>query len=171
MTPDQLAKSGSEHGEQRALFAWAVVAGQFGFNVAWDWASGMGIEAAKSSRVNDMRPVPELRRMFAIPNGGFRDKITAGKLKAEGVKKGVPDIFLPVTIMPAYAGLFIELKRQASDTLTAGGAKRRAGSTSNEQDDWTVILRDAGYGVVVAFGWREAANQIQSYIETARQNG
>ena len=167
MTPDELADSGTEHGEQRALFAWAVVAGQFGFGVAWDWANGMGIEAAKSSRTN-YRPVPELRRMFAIPNGGFRDKITAAKLKAEGVKKGVPDIFLPVTIAPAYAGLFIELKRQASDVRTAGGAKRRAGTTSGEQDDWSVILRDACYGVVVSFGWRQAAEQIESYIRASR---
>jgi hypothetical protein len=168
MTPDQLAKSGTEHGEQRALFAWAVVAARWGFAVANDERSYQPGALSQMSPGGNPLAVPELRRMFAIPNGGFRDKITAAKLKAEGVKKGVPDIFLPVTILPAYAGLFIELKRQASDVRTAGGAKRRAGSTSNEQDDWTVVLRDAGYGVVVAVGWREAANQIQSYIEASR---
>ena len=35
-----------------------------------------------------------VRRMFffAVPNGGHRRKATAGKLKAEGVKAGVPDL-------------------------------------------------------------------------------
>lgn len=31
--------------------------------------------------------------MFAIPNGGARDKVTAKLLKDEGVKAGAPDIF------------------------------------------------------------------------------
>ena len=36
----------------------------------------------------------DLRKVcyFAIPNGGKRNIITASKLKAEGVKKGVPDL-------------------------------------------------------------------------------
>lgn len=39
---------------------------------------------------------PELELLHHIPNGGKRDKKTAEKLKAEGVKAGVPDICLPV---------------------------------------------------------------------------
>ena len=38
---------------------------------------------------------PELALLFAIPNGGARDPITGAMLKAEGVKRGVPDLFLP----------------------------------------------------------------------------
>lgn len=34
---------------------------------------------------------PELRWLFAVPNGGHRNKVAASKLKAEGVKPGVPD--------------------------------------------------------------------------------
>lgn len=162
MTPDQLAKSGTEHGEQRALFQWAKMAEVYGFQAAWN------DEAYTGSTVPHIRnPVSELRRMFAIPNGGLRDKITASKLKTEGVKKGVPDIFLPLP-MPGYAGLFIELKRVASETRTAGGAKRRAGSASTEQEDWATALRHVGYGVTIAVGWREAAQQIQSYVEAVR---
>ena len=39
---------------------------------------------------------PELRLMFHVPNGGGRSKAEAGRFKMEGVKAGVPDIFLPV---------------------------------------------------------------------------
>lgn len=174
MTPDQLAKSGTEHGEQRALFQWCNVAIQFGFNVAWDWASGMGIEAAKSSRLNDMRPAEELRWLFAVPNGGLRDKITAAKLRHEGVKPGVPDLFLPLPFdnrNGKWAGLFIEMKR---DEKTEAGVrkatriKQRAGSTSDVQDEWIGHLRHVGYAVGVAFNWRDAAKQIQSYVEQSR---
>ena len=53
--------------------------------------------------------------IFAIPNGGVRNKITARKLKAEGVLAGVADIMIPI---PKYsrdnrldsAGLFLEMK-------------------------------------------------------------
>lgn len=52
---------------------------------------------------------PELEYMFHIPNGGVRNKATGGKLKAAGVKAGVPDICLPLPCK-RYAGLYIELK-------------------------------------------------------------
>ena len=61
--------TGSEHEEQVALFEWA------------EW---------------NKRQYPELELMFAIPNGGQRHVVVAKKLKDEGVKAGVPDIFLPV---------------------------------------------------------------------------
>jgi len=54
--------------------------------------------------------------LFAIPNGGRRDKTTASKLKAEGVVAGVADLFLSV---PKYKGeqcishgLYIEMKTE-----------------------------------------------------------
>jgi hypothetical protein len=154
LTPDQLARSKSEHAEQRALFAWANMAANFGFVAANDDRSySVKGHAASLSGAR----VEALDRLFAIPNGGPRDKITAGKLKAEGVKKGVPDVLLPLPI-GRWAGLFIELKRMKTDT-------QRAGTTSDDQDDWTGYLRGVGYGVAVAFGWREAAKQLQSYIE------
>ena len=33
--------------------------------------------------------------IFAIPNGGKRDIVTAKKLQMEGVTPGVPDLFIP----------------------------------------------------------------------------
>jgi hypothetical protein len=70
MDPDSYARNTKyEHGHQTALF---MKASQFATRY------------------------PELRLMFAIPNGGSRDKREAANLKAEGVKSGVPDVFLPV---------------------------------------------------------------------------
>lgn len=167
MTPDQLAKSGTEHGEQRALFAWLNVAQRHGFDTAWRWAETGDMRVFETSpyAVTGVEQHPELRRCFAVPNGGERDKITAAKLKHEGVKKGVPDVFLPVTCAK-YAGLFIEMKRSA-DKAT----KRRAGVTSGEQDDWISYLRSANYACSVCFDWRSAARDIQSYIELAKGPG
>ena len=47
--------------------------------------------------------------IFAIPNGGLRNKVTAAKLKAEGVLAGVPDLFI-ATPNSTHSGLFIEMK-------------------------------------------------------------
>ncbi len=179
MTPDQLAKSGTEHGEQRALFQWCNVAIKFGFSIAWQWAeTGVmpempavqcwSVDAAMEA------PAEELNWLFAVPNGGLRDKITAAKLRHEGVKPGVPDLFLPLPFdnrNGKWAGLFIEMKR---DEKTEAGVrkatriKQRAGSTSDVQDEWIGQLRRVGYAVAVCFDWRAAAQQLQSYVEHAR---
>lgn len=167
MTPDQLAKSGTEHGEQRALFAWLKVAQRHGFDTAWRWAESGDMTVFQTSpfAVSNVEQVPELKWIFAVPNGGQRDKITAAKLKHEGVKPGVPDTFFPLPCVQ-YAGLFIEMKRSA-DKAT----KRRAGSTSDVQDEWIAYLRSVRYACSVCFDWRSAARDIQSYVELVRGPG
>lgn len=51
------------------------------------------------------------RRLFAIPNGGQRSITTAARLKAEGVRAGVWDLFLAVPdFSHELGGLFIEMK-------------------------------------------------------------
>lgn len=170
MTPDTLAKSNSEHGQQRALFAWANVASRYGFEASWDDRSYT--VQGHAATYGTAGAVAALARLYAIPNGGLRDKATAGKLKAEGVKRGVPDIFLPL-IVGTWAGLYVELKRP--ETKKAGTRKAEiiaqpAGATSEAQDDWIGYLRSAGYGVAVAFDWREAAKQIQSYVQWVAKN-
>lgn len=73
-------------------------------------------------------------RLFAIPNGGDRNPIVAAKLKAEGVSKGVPDIFIPEW------HLFIEMKR------------KKGGRLSSEQKDWIAYLESVGYTCHVCKG-------------------
>ena len=52
---------------------------------------------------------PELRWLHAIPNGGSRNIAEAKKMKGEGIKSGILDLFLPVARHGFY-GFYIELK-------------------------------------------------------------
>lgn len=94
---------------------------------------------------------PELHLMHAIPNGGKRDIRTAAKLKAEGVKPGVPDIFLPVA-KGGFHGLYIELKR------------RKGGTLSKAQEAWIRALMAQGYLCAVCHGWEAARAEIERYM-------
>lgn len=163
MTPWTFLKSGNEAGDQTALFMWATMAARFGYAAAEDAQS---YEVAGHAEANygpgraAYCPVLELADMFAIPNGGLRDKITAGNLKREGVKRGVPDIFLPVP-RGGYNGLFVEMKRR---TTGKGASRRQKGSTSDEQDDWIARLRARGYGAAAVVGFEAARQLIRDYL-------
>lgn len=98
------------------------------------------------------REYPELDLMFHIPNGGKRNITTAIRLKAEGVKAGVPDIYLPAA-RGDFHGLFIELK------------KLKGGKTTEYQDYWLQSLIDQGYQAIVCKGWDEASKAIVNYLE------
>ena len=113
----------TEHSEQVALFDWA--------------------------RENEARHL-QLGLMFAIPNGGKRHIGTGVKLKKEGVKSGVPDIFLGVPRNGKH-GLFIELK--------VGKNK-----PSKNQLWWIHSLRAEGYAVEVCYGFLEAQTAIIDFL-------
>jgi hypothetical protein len=53
--------------------------------------------------------MPEWGLLYAVPNGGYRGKAQGGKLKAEGVRAGMPDLHLPVA-RHSRIGLWLELK-------------------------------------------------------------
>lgn len=88
-------------------------------------------------------------RIFAIPNGGWRSRATAAKLKAEGVSRGVPDLFVPAW------GMWIEMKR--SD----------GGRLSPDQKSWHLYLASIGQTVLVCHGAEEAKRQIDAHIKAA----
>lgn len=94
----------------------------------------------------------ELRTLHAIPNGGSRNPIEAVHLKQQGVKPGIPDVFLPVA-RGGFHGLYIEMKR------------RKGGRVSPEQRAMIEVLRGQGYRCEVCKGWEEAKNTITEYMK------
>ena len=88
--------------------------------------------------------------LFAIPNGGHRSITTAMALKSEGVVSGVSDLFL---MLPKglKSGLFIEMKA-------------KSGRLSAEQKEFMEIATSNGYQCAVCFGFDEARQAIESYL-------
>lgn len=123
----------SEHDEQVALLEWAAL--------------------------NEFR-LPDLRWLFAVPNGarltwktdnrGNRYSSEAQRLRKEGLKRGVPDLFLPVP-KGRFHGMFIEMKAEG-------------GEPSDEQMAWLEALNDRGYLAALAFGFEEATELIEDYL-------
>ena len=95
---------------------------------------------------------PELRLMYHIPNEGKRTRGTGGRMRAEGLKKGVPDICLPVARNGCH-GLYIEMKRQAGGRITP------------EQSRWMDDLHAQGYEVALCRGWEAASRIITDYLK------
>ena len=85
-------------------------------------------------------------RIFAIPNGGARSPATAGRLKAEGVSSGVPDLFIPAW------GLWVEMKRS------------KGGSLSAEQKDWITYLESVRFCCIVGKGADDAKGKLQAFF-------
>lgn len=118
-----MKRNNLEHQHQKALFEWAEI---------------------------NKHNYPELQLMFAIPNGGHRNIIVASKLKAEGVKAGVPDIFLPIA-KRGYHGLFIEMKT-------------KKGKLSRYQAHWLALLDLQGFRAAICYGWEESVEVITEYL-------
>lgn len=112
----------SEHDQQVTVIQWAETAG---------------------------RNLPFIDLLYAIPNGGQRHKAVAAKLKAEGVKAGMPDLCLPFP-KGLWAGLYIEMKD-------------KGGKVSKTQCGKIVRLREAGHKVVVCYSATEAIKAIEDY--------
>ena len=142
ITPEMLAARGSEDGEQAALFCWAA---------------------------DNVGKYPQLKWLFAIPNGGSRHIAEATKMVATGLRGGVPDIFLPYPMQKrdyqgfaekfsyGYHGCFIELKIEKRRYQKNGGC-------SQEQLEWIIKLRE-NYYIEVCYGWQNAKNTLIAYLE------
>lgn len=94
---------------------------------------------------------PELKLLYHVPNGGKRDAKTGRALKRQGVKAGVPDLCLPVA-RGGYHSLYIELKVGKN-------------TTSPKQKEWIAALRQQGNYVSVCYGWEEAKETIENYLD------
>lgn len=92
------------------------------------------------------RTYPEVL-IFSVPNGGHRHPSVAAKMKATGVVKGVPDLFVPAWT------LWIEMKRA------------KGGVVSPEQKKMIKALESVGYCVLVCRGCEDAKAQIEQHIK------
>src|SRR3954470_1273439 len=98
MNPWDYAKPGcSEHASQVALFMWAKMACKYGVTVADDPRAYDSREYALKLATHG-KPLAQLKWLFAIPNGGERAPAVASSMVAEGAKRGVADVMLPVAM-------------------------------------------------------------------------
>lgn len=148
ITPDTLAARGDEFGLQAAFFLALNMAAMHGFRAALAENSYFGAVQAKTHGTG---PIPQLKFIFAIPNGERRDAITGSRLKAAGVKPGVPDIFIPIPAS-GYHGAYLELKR------------KKGGRVSDAQDTYIDFLSSQGYACYVCTDWREAIATVRDYL-------
>jgi len=90
-------------------------------------------------------------RTYAIPNGGGRSRAEAGRLKAEGVRKGVSDVFVS---FPAHGkhGMYIETKAPT-------------GRVSDEQNKWIYDSQVLRYHAAVCFSADDAVNIWRAYVD------
>jgi hypothetical protein len=103
-----------------------------------------------------LRIYPELDLIFAIPNGamlggGRVGAIRANSLKAEGMRPGVCDLFLPVA-RGKWHGMFIEMKTEI-------------GKLSDNQKEFIASVEQQDYYAVVCFGADEAIEQLTFYLQ------
>jgi len=132
MDPAKLAKPGNEDSHQVAVMAWAAQ-----HRSTW----------------------PCLEWLHHIPNGGTRNKIEAGRLKAMGVRRGICDLFLPYP-SKGYHGLVLEMKHDA----TGLSELAKTSMVSTEQKNYLDYCAANGYACGVCYGFEEAVRALEWYL-------
>lgn len=87
-----------------------------------------------------------------IPNESKRSAAYGAKMKRMGLRKGFPDLFIPMA-RQGFHGLFIELKVDKSSRVQP------------EQKTWIVYLNEHGYKATICCGADEAIEEIKKYME------
>jgi|TARA_R100001463_G_scaffold64861_5_gene118053 hypothetical protein len=85
--------------------------------------------------------------IFAIPNGEKRAISVAKRLKAEGVVRGVPDLYVPAW------KLWIEMKRASGGRL------------SPDQKEMINYLESIGNTVIIGKGASDASKKVLEFME------
>jgi hypothetical protein len=162
MAPEALARLDNESGHQKALFAWAAMAAAHGVaaaddpnSYAKDAVTGGNYAERVYGRANAL---PVLAWLYANPNGGKRDKVTAARMKAEGARAGVWDVHLPApSPQGRYRDLWLEMKRPKT-------ADKRAGVLSADQVEFGELQKLFGSHCAVCMTWREAVDAVKFFI-------
>lgn len=150
----------TEHEHQRELFSWTAAVSRYGLeqSILWVMSEPRTIKRDKgwwkgrACGNGDTR----LAWLHSIPNGGSRGgnkgqrQREGARMKAEGVKRGVADIFLPLPC-GTYHGLYLELKTFK-------------GRLSQEQREFGEYVAEVGYLWVCATGYWQAIQSIGWYL-------
>jgi len=94
--------------------------------------------------------------IYHVPNGGHRVKAVAAKLKAQGVKAGIPDLVLSMA-RGGYFGLYIEFKATPPNDAAVSASQQERLRKLNEQ----------GYLAIVCRGHFDAMERIRAYLRLA----
>lgn len=89
--------------------------------------------------------------IFAIPNGGQRNVITAKRLKDEGVVAGVADLCVLCPNSDGYNGLFIEMKTEK-------------GKQTESQKEFEKYCFGQGYKYEVCHNFDEFRIAVENYL-------
>ena len=96
--------------------------------------------------------------LFAIPNGGHRNKAAAGKAKAEGATRGVADLFLSIPHerttrlgLVTTCGLYIEMETPK-------------GRQSPEQTAFQIKVEALGYQYTICRSLEEFQITVTEYL-------
>lgn len=114
--------------------------------------------ALLSEHIEQVRSVAWFRKhhepeIIAIPNGGARSKSEGARLKAEGVRKGVHDLFIPAW------RLWVEMKKEN------GGS-----GMSKDQKDWAKYVESIGDHWLCCNGFLEFKKKItRFYLQNVSQ--
>lgn len=131
MTPEQvLGNSTTEHSHQAAFFCWLQ---------------------------NNKHLQPGFEFAFAVPNGGKRNKREAMNLVKCGVRRGVPDVVVPIPCGHQH-GLYIEFKKPDLERLMKGTV------TDPDQIRYRDYLISQNYSHFVAFHYLKAIQFTINYL-------
>lgn len=89
--------------------------------------------------------------LFAVPNGGSRNKLEAINLKRQGVKPGVSDVILLIP-KGGFASLCLEFKT-------------KIGKQSDEQKEFQKQAENCGSKYVIVRSVKEAIEEMKEYLK------
>ena len=111
-----------------------------------------GPEQAALMKEIQLRYPEAYELLYHVPNGGHRLKEVAAKLKAQGVKAGIPDLVLTMA-RGGYFGLYIEFKATVDPA-----------PVSSSQQACIRRLNEQGYLAVVCQGHFDAMECLRAYL-------
>lgn len=142
----------SEHDEQVAFFDWVR----------------LNREHAPNPKVRNA-----MRLCYSIPNGAHMSKAQAGKMKAEGMTKGILDINLdwPAVLYQDenhnWHNYEIDLEKLINEKKFHGlriEMKFSKNKLTPEQKEKKVLLEEVGFKVAVCYSAAEAVKAVFEYL-------